>query len=340
MAINYTISYTFSPSTTISSSQINTNFSDNAAVWQGIEAETKTVAKMKIDADPTLALEVATKQYVDHYSTWRRPRIIFASVTTVTVEAGLDGTSGNIPILFPDGTVRTETTSTRTTFDITHNTVLTTATAQSGLRATLSEATNTWYALYAVKVTDSSTQWCTVGDTRLPIQANFANLNTAFGTSGWVYLGLIRNGDNSAATGDIVAFRQSGNWTFFLNTSTGQSVSMHGLRFATTAGATGITYSVTTGTGTTDIPNNIGLVRYDVCGSPGATQSVIVRDSGTNRNFARLATNAVLSAAATQVTADAQTEGINLTLSSSAAADIFLSGFSDDTLGVGSNPLL
>jgi len=70
---------------------------------QGLEALTKSFAKLKVDVDPTTALEVATKQYVDHYSIWRRPVIQFGSVTTVAVESGLDGTSGDIPILFPDG---------------------------------------------------------------------------------------------------------------------------------------------------------------------------------------------------------------------------------------------
>ena len=111
MALNFTVSYTFSPNTTISSSQVNTNFSDIAAVFQGLEAETKTLSKLKMDADPTIALEVATKQYVDHYSTWRRPVLQFGSTTTVAVESGLDGTSGDIPILFPDGSMRTETST-------------------------------------------------------------------------------------------------------------------------------------------------------------------------------------------------------------------------------------
>lgn len=51
MAISYTISYTFSPSTTISSSQVNTNFSDNSSTWQGIEAKTKTFSNLGVDTE-------------------------------------------------------------------------------------------------------------------------------------------------------------------------------------------------------------------------------------------------------------------------------------------------
>lgn len=66
MAINYTISYTFSPSTVISSSQVNQNFQDNANTWTGLEALTKSFSHLKVDNDPASALEVATKQYVDN----------------------------------------------------------------------------------------------------------------------------------------------------------------------------------------------------------------------------------------------------------------------------------
>lgn len=339
MALNFTVSYTFSPSTTISSSQVNTNTSDVASVFQGLEAETKSLAKLKVDIDPTLALEVATKQYVDHYSTWRRPRIRTASATTVTVEPGLDGTSGDIAILFPDGSIRTETTASHTTFDITRNCSLS-GTALSGLRATLSEATNTWYALYAVKVTDTTTTWVTVGDTRLPLQANFAALNTAFGTSGWVYLGMIRNGDNSGTTGDILNFRQCGGMTLFFNTCTGSSLDMHGIRFANTAGATTLTYSETSGTGTTDIPDHLLLCSYDIAATPGTNQAVVIRDSAGLRHFAKIHTGGGSTSVATRFLAEAQAEGVALALSASGAADIFLSGYFDSVLGVGSNPLL
>lgn len=334
MALNFTISYTFSPSTTISSSQVNTNTSDVANVFIGLEAETKTLAKLKVDIDPTLALEVATKQYVDHYSTWRRPVLQFTSVTTVTVESGLDGTSGDVTILFPDGTVRTDATASHTVFDITRNCSLS-GTALSGLRATLSEGANTWYSLYAVKVTDSATTWVTVGDTRENTQGNYAALNTAFGTNGWVYLGKIRNGDNSGATSDILNFSHTGNLTQFTNLCTGQFSDHPGIRFAATSGATSLTYSATRGTGTTDIPTSANnCVYYVACASGSGNTSIrnagqtkqLTYITGTN-NFANRFTYAV-------------DDGINIINSSSVKMDIALVGFWDGTLGVGSHPLL
>jgi hypothetical protein len=63
LAINATVSFTFAPNTTISSSQVNTNKSDEVNIWTGLEALTKTFAKLKMDADPGTALEVATRQF-------------------------------------------------------------------------------------------------------------------------------------------------------------------------------------------------------------------------------------------------------------------------------------
>jgi hypothetical protein len=334
MAINFTVSYTFAPNTTIASAQVNTNTSDNASVWQGLEALTKTFAKLKVDVDPSTALEVATKQYVDHYSTWRRPVLQSASVTTVTVESGLDGTSGDIPILFSDGSVRTETSATRTTFDITRNAVLTTSGAQSGLRASLSEAANTWYALYAVKVTDLSTQWCTVGDTTLPLQSNYATLNSNFGTNGWVYLGMIRNGDNSGATSDILNFVQCGNTTVFKNVCTGNVINAVGLRLATSASATSLTYTTSSGTGTTAIPNHVTIIGYYAAAGTGSGSvefghGSVTEEWASGSGGARFATRLF-----TQV-ADAK-----LTNGSASSMDIHLFGWIDGVLGVGSNPLI
>ena len=337
MALNFTVSYTFSPGTTISSSQVNTNTTDVATVFTGLEAETKTLAKLKVDIDPTAALNVATKQYVDHYSTWRRPVLQYATATTVAVESGLDGTSGNIPIQFPDGTMRTEATSTRTTFDITRNAVLTTSGAQSGLTGATSEAANTWYALYAVKVTDSSTLWVTIGSTVLPLQANYATLNTAYGTSGWVYLGLIRNGDNSGATGDILNFRMAGNTTYLINTCTGNVLNHPGLRLASTAGATSIEYDRTSGTGTTDLPANIVHAYLVWLVAADSTNRETVRDQQSLIVYAVGGGASVVIGGTFWEAAD---DGMIVSSAGSVARDIGLAGFFDRTLGVGSNPLL
>lgn len=337
MALNFTVSYTFSPSTTISSSQVNTNTSDVANVFTGLEAETKTLAKLKVDIDPTLALEVATKQYVDHYSTWRRPSIQWASVSTVSIESGLDGTSGDIPMLFPDGSMRTETSATRTTFDITRNAVLTSSGGQSGLRATLSEAANTWYSLYAVKCTDDTTKWMTVGDTLIPTRANFSTLNSNFGTNGWVYLGLAPNGDNAGATSDLARFWQVGHFTQFENACAGVVSTPNGLKLTSTAGATTLTYTYASGTaiGSGQIPGHVlsGIL-------------TIEQNSSTSWNVANTLNGSNLflmggisGAGLIHVPITFQ-DGLINTPSGSTAQQITLRAFYDGVLGVGSNPIL
>lgn len=363
MALSFTVSYTFAPSTTISSSQVNTNTNDVANVFNGLEAKTKTFSNLGVDtelksagtiksADGTaaapgftftsntaagLSLSGSSMSAINlNALRYRRPGLQFGTTATVAVEASLDGTSGNIPIIFPDGSMRTETTSTRTTFDITRNTVLVTSGAQSGLRATLSEATNTWYALYAVKVTDSSTLWCTVGDTRLPLQANYSDLNTAFGTNGWVYLGLIRNGDNSGATGDILTFVQHGHQTLFRNVCSGSAVASTGTRLANTAAATTITYTYAAGTGATDIPGNVLMVQ--LIGTAGAVAGTfeIGNAAGSIAYVESLGNATNISAYQVFMVA---TGGCRL-VGANTTHDILLTGFIDNALGLGANTLL
>ncbi len=367
MAINYTVSYTFSPSTTISSSQVNTNFSDNSNTWNGVEAKTKTFSNLGVDtelksagtiksADGTaaapgytftsntavgLSLSSSSMSAIGlNALRYRRPVLQYASATTVTIESGLDGTSGNIPILFTDGSLRTETTSTRTTFDITRNAVLVTSGAQSGLTGATSEATNTWYALYACKVTDSTTLWVTVGSTVLPLQANYATLNTAYGTNGWVYLGLIRNGDNAGTTGDILEFSMSGDCTAFRNLSTAGN-GIPGTRLATAA-ATTITWAYAGGTGAAQVPQNISICdAYCSCSGYVGDQRIYFEDASADpvlesfTGVASAATNARISNVSVL-------NGFRAENGAGASTTWYLnlSAFRDTVLGVGTNPLL
>jgi hypothetical protein len=141
------------------------------------------------------------------------------------------------------------------------------------LRPTYSRTANIWYSIYAVKVQDNSTDFVIVGDSATPTQANYSALNTAYGTNGWVYLGYIRNGDNSGATNSILKFYQSGAVTYFGNTATGNSNDGSGIRFATTASAGTLTYSASVGFTTTDIPDTVSQVYWGWSISGGSTTS-------------------------------------------------------------------
>lgn len=341
MALNFTVSYTFSPSTTISSSQVNTNTTDVAAVFQGLEAETKTLAKLKVDIDPTLALEVATKQYVDHYSTYRRPVLQYSSGTVVNMETGINGTSGQAQILFPDGTIRTDSTTGRINCNLAQVAVLS-GTAQSGLRAG-SVANNTWYSVFAVKVTDSSTNFVAVADTTLPTQTNYSSLNSVFGTNGWVYLGMVRNGDGDAAATVLLQFMQTGATTLFYNvTAGGNSVEVcPGIKFATSASTTALGYAYAAGTGNAQIPNHLTnhIWSASINATGGAT-AFTIRDGATGAKLyqADLAVNHKGIARVHYPLVSGNT--VEADNGAASPMDIYFVGFMDSVLGVGSNPIL
>lgn len=332
MALNFTVSYTFSPGTTISSSQVNTNTTDVAAVFQGLEAETKTLAKLKVDIDPTIALEVATKQYVDHYSAYRRPVLVYNSGTVANMETGINGTSGQAQILFPDGNLRQDSTTARINCNLAQVAALS-GTAQSGLR-TGTVANNTWYAIYAVKTSDNSSNFVAVADTVLPLQANFATLNSNFVANSWVYLGLIRYGDQSGVANAILSFVQTGNMTRFTNLAGGSTFSNVGVYFGNGT-ATSVTFSTTRGTSGLATPNNINIVEWSwgVAAGSGSTQVSnsaatisYTQFSGTLKWYTRLFST--------------YADGINLSNGSAVVCELWLSTFIDNVLGVGSNPIL
>src|SRR5690349_20387011 len=106
MAVSYTVPNTFAATTLAESAKVNANETYTKSVFDGLEATTTTLAKLKMDANPSAALEVATKQYVDIYATYRRPVLQYSSATVVNIETGINGTSGSARILFPDGDLR------------------------------------------------------------------------------------------------------------------------------------------------------------------------------------------------------------------------------------------
>jgi hypothetical protein len=269
---------------------------------------------------------------------YRRPVLQFVSVSTVSIKTGIDGTSGEAIIVFPDGEVRTDSTAGDITFDITRNAAWASGTIQSGLD-TGSEATNTWYAIYAVKVTKvgDTTRFVAVGSTTLPLQVNYSTLNSNFGTNGWVYLGLIRNGDNAGATGDILRFQQVGNFTKFWNqlATTNSTLPAAGTQLATSAAATTLLWSYASGTGAAQIPANILIGAMTATTGTGAGAW---RLEDAAARYWTLLESGVANQLMTSVAV--VTGGFSIVSSANSVKDLALSGIWDVVLGVGSNPLL
>lgn len=152
---------------------------------------------------------------------YRRPGLTFVDVSTVDIENNTP-VSNETKVIFPDMDIRsvnevTDDTDLYRRFIITETAEFTTGTENSGLRSGLSEASNTWYAIYAVKSQIDPTKFVLVGDTTYPTVANVSTLNSRYGENGWVYVGMIRNGDNDAAGSDILEFIQFNNRMRFVN---------------------------------------------------------------------------------------------------------------------------
>lgn len=340
MAINYTISYTFSPNTTIASAQVNQNFSDNANTWTGLEAETKSFAKLKVDASPTSTNEVVIKSYVDTIFSYRRPVLQYNSGTIVNIETGTDGTSGELRIIFPDGNVRTDSTTARIQCNLAQVAALS-GSWQSGLQ-TGTVADNTWYAVYAVKTTDDPTKIVAVATTSDPTQTNFSTLNSIFGTNGWVYLGLVRNGDNSGTASGILLFSQHGNVTMFRNSAVGNVENMNGIRLATntSAGSTPWAYSV--GTGAAQVPANVRLGFVGATCNATSSNTRLENDSAGagNHKIWVISGQAGNFGVGNLLTSLEDGLTVAVAVGSTFGQDLFLNGFVDVALGIGSNPLV
>lgn len=269
---------------------------------------------------------------------YRRPVLQFISVTQIDVENNT-GTANQTKIIFPDMSIRTVIEDTASTnkyrrFDITAAANFTSGTEDSGLYSALSEANNTWYAIYAVKSQINVLNFVLVGDTTLPLQANYATLNSRYGTDSWVYLGMIRNGDNNPAPGDLLDFVQAGGYTRLKNGSGGV-----GIEFGRSAGAASVSYAPTQGTGTTDIPNHFPVVEWVV--EINDTSNFMARDFTNARTYSARhvgASNAYTNGWFWRAAAN---EGFYLSKSSGNIAPvIYLAGWFDKALGLGINPLI
>ena len=278
----------------------------------------------------------------DFISDYRRPVLKYVSATQMDIENNT-GTSNETRIIFPDGTERSVTEDTSSAhkfrrFTITASAEYQSGTEDSGLYSAISEATDTWYAIYCVKSQINTANFILVGDTALPLQANFSTLNTRYGTDSWIYLGLIRNGDNSATTGDILEFDQTGNKTLFKNVVTGNEQDGQGIRLATTASATSLAYTYASGTGTTQIPDNATIAIYQ--GVAGAVaDAIIFRADGLARYYVLAPVDHGFMWRV-MISADEGLDVAEFAGTGAVAMDIYIAGYIDNVLGVSFNPLL
>jgi hypothetical protein len=344
--------YSYTDGNTMSANENNTNEStlyneingnlNNANILDGgiatADLADSAVTTVKIaDLNVTAGKLAAAISWIQYLANYRRPVLKFISVTTVDVEANTS-TSNQTCILFPDErrcvTENTASTSVNRRFIITE-TASFSGTKNSGMAPGETEANNVWYAVYAVKTTDVTTDFVLAASTNTPVQASASRLDTLFGANSWVYLGMIRNGNKDSAPADIVSFVQVGAVTRFNgNAAAVNTVSGIVLSSAT---ATSNSYTYTSGFSDQQIPSHLGIVIYGCNANGAASNSSSCTDSTASRTYMKSD-----NANATYVTyfTGVASEGVRVANSAGAAVVMgtFLGGFFDGVLGVGSNP--
>ena len=271
------------------------------------------------------------------YALYRRPNLVFVSVTEVDVESNI-GTPNETRIIFNDNEVRTVFEDTTLTskyrrFNITETADFSVSTENSGLRDGLSESGNAWYAIYAVKSQLDTTKFVLVGDDDLPLLANITALDARYGEKGWLYLGLIRNGDRDTGGGDILDFIQSGEKTLLNNVFDSESI---GIKFLDALATGTQTWAYVSGTGSLQIPGNIAIAIWQ-CKLIGENGDFLqINDSsgaksyhagiafGSNNHFAQVFMPA--------------TEGVQIVSRAATSRKASLWGWVDNVMGLGFNP--
>ncbi len=291
--------------------------------------------------------------YLNTTGSYRRPVLQWISATLVDVERNT-GTANQTCINFNNEqrcvTEDTSSTNKYRRFDITAAANFVSGTEDSGLIGT-TEAVNTWYAIYAVKSQISASNFVLVGTTVTPPSVasnipttggNYTTLNSMFGVNGWVYLGLVANGDNAGATGDIKNFTQTGNLTLLDQAATTANVTIGtGIRLATTTGAASLTWSFNRSTSTIAVPATAGNFIYQIGSAitnTGASGDIIT-DTGGTIPYGSITGNATGQSYSRIIVGS--TSGVKVTHGTGTAAiDIMFVGYYDSVLGVGSNPQL
>lgn len=193
------------------------------------------------------------------------PSMVFITTNAIDLSTNT-GTANQTCVLFGDGDYRCVTENTASAdkyrrFIATATANFTSGTEDSGLRSTYVRTANTIYSIYAVKSQINASNYVVVGDTIAATRDNYAALNSAYQTNGWVPLGRLANGDDSGSTNQLLDFAQSGRMTRFRNVCVAGSSGRngHGILLANATSATSLEYAYTTGTAGKVIPVGVSL---------------------------------------------------------------------------------
>lgn len=268
--------------------------------WVNARGSSATITYIKVSTISAVRTSYpdGTSQ-VTAYPTYKKPGLIFQGVTTVDVSTNTE-TANQTCINFPDQrrcvTENTASTSVNRRAIITE-TASNSGTKNSGLRTGYVEVANEWYAIYAWKVSDNSTDFVLAIDTLTPVQSNYSALNSFYGTNAWVYLGTIKNGNGTQGNGDILGFKMRGPVTYFTannsDVSGGSSLFGNSIAMTTAGGNTSLTWAYSEGTSSGTIPGHIGLVNWTTTVDTSASLTLMTaKDSGNSGVFSLHQNNA------------------------------------------------
>ena len=274
---------------------------------------------------------------------YRRPVLVYSSTTGVSVENNT-GASNETKIVFNDGSVRsvTEDIASADKYRLAKTTStanFTSGTEDSGMRNGLSVTDNSSYAVYAVKSQIDTSKFVLVIDDTFPSQANYATLNSRYGTAGWLYLGTIFYGDNSGTANAIVSFVQTGSMTVFKNSLvTGTSRTSNGVRLSQ-ANATSTTWTYASGNTTSSgqLPANITHIIGCASVESGTNTSYELEDSSAARVFICGYVESVRGVMASCVIDSSS--GMRLLCSATKNLSLSFQGFFDKALDGSINPM-
>ena len=120
--------------------------------------------------------------------------------------------------------------------------------------------------------------------------------------------------------------------------SGGSAVNSFGWLLMTSAGATSLGYSYNVGFSSAAIPGNFSYLEYEGCWA-GSGSSSANSIQGSGGNILIRVDPAVGATTGAARTTHVASDGITITGGASQAMDLYIQGWVDNALGVGSNPL-
>lgn len=294
--------------------------------------------KLRIDNGDLFDLSSNDQEIALQIPQFNRPLLRWVSATEIGLRTNKGGAPQESDILFSDGhrVIAFQTGAAFTDiFDITRTANWTTG-DDGGLRPGLSESNNTWYAIYMVRTTFSSVM---VGDDTLPLQANINTLDTRYGKDRWAYLGMVRNGDNVSAPGDLLEFVNVRDRFYFLNDASdggGNFNDGKGIRLA--AGTSiDLDWAYSAGLGSTDLPGHLNLASFHVSAVHDTTN--YVGNSAGTKVYINSGAPGFSSAFRENLLVNPK-EGVKIFGANSEDRAILLTGYVDNVLGLGYNALI